>query len=70
MVILGFVAALIGVVLILNVGRSADRLAALARPWPWWLRGWAGTSPLGYRIVGVLWVALGALFVAEGLKRL
>jgi hypothetical protein len=63
------VAAVVGVVLILNIGRSADRLAALARPWPWWLRGWAGSNPVSYRIVGVLWVLLGALLVADGMRR-
>jgi len=65
----GVVAAVVGVVLLLNIGRSADRLAALARPWPWWLRGWAGSNPLSYRIVGVLWVLLGALLVADGMRR-
>ena len=69
MALTGVVAALVGVVLLLNIGRSADRLAALARPWPWWLRGWAGSNPLSYRIVGVLWVLLGALLVADGMRR-
>ena len=69
MAITGVVAAVVGVVLLLNIGRSADRLAALARPWPWWLRGWAGSSPLSYRVVGVLWVLLGALLVADGMRR-
>ena len=69
MAITGVVAAVVGVVLLLNIGRSADRLAALARPWPWWLRGWAGSNPLSYRIVGVLWVLLGALLVADGMRR-
>ena len=69
MALTGVVAAVVGVVLLLNIGRSADRLAALARPWPWWLRGWAGSNPLSYRIVGVLWVLLGALLVADGMRR-
>ena len=69
MALTGVVAAVVGVVLILNIGRSADRLAALARPWPWWLRGWAGSNPVSYRIVGVLWVLLGALLVADGMRR-
>ena len=67
MVIVGIAFIAGGIVLVFNVGRSADGLAALARPWPSWLRGWAGDNPNNYRAVGVAWILIGVVLTGKNL---
>jgi len=65
MVILGIVFVAIGIILVLNLGRSAEGLAAIARPWPSWLRGWAGDKATNYRVIGAAWIVFGAVVIGK-----
>lgn len=68
MVIAGSIVGILGLVLLLNVLQSADRLAAFSRPFPWWLKGAGANNPIAHRLVGAGFVVMGLAFIAVGLR--
>lgn len=68
MLLAGVLIGIVGGVLALNAAGLADGLAAMARIWPVWLRGWAGDNPLNYRLVGAAFVILGLVMAGRGLS--
>lgn len=67
MAALGLVFAIVGVVLTVNVGGGADRLAAFSRPFPAWLKGVGADYPLTYRFIGVVFLVAGLGVAIAGL---
>jgi hypothetical protein len=63
MIVGGLVAGL-GLLLALNVARAAERLARLNRPYPWWVKWPLTDDPAGYRVVGAVVAAVGAVVFA------
>ena len=55
---------LLGLILVFNLFGSADLVAALSRPWPWWLKSPAADYPLTHRILGAVFVVMGLAFIA------
>jgi hypothetical protein len=55
--------AVVGLVLALNIGNSADRLARISRALPWWFR-WPIRSdhPTTNRALGVAYLIFATLF--------
>ena len=69
MLIAGLVVAAIGFVFLLDLGRAAEKFAAMARPLPAWMTWPWSTSPVYYRFMGALFIAMGALFLGAALER-
>jgi len=64
----GAVFAIVGTALAFNVGKSADRLAAVSR-FSVWLRASKSRLPAFIRGIGVVWAALGVSLAAVGLRQ-
>ncbi len=69
MLIAGLAVVVVGFVLLLDLGGAAEKFAAMARPLPVWMTWPWSTSALYYRFMGVLFIAMGALFLGVALPR-
>jgi hypothetical protein len=62
--IAGIIVCALGIALLLNVLRLADRLAAISRPFPWWFKGIGADYPVTHRVVGAGLLVIGVTFIA------
>ena len=59
--------ALMGLILIFNVGSSADSLAGMNRVVPWWLKSPGGNDAATWRVAGGIFVVAAAAFAYEAM---
>lgn len=52
-----------GLVLLLNLGHTADRFARMNRALPWWLKTIGGNYPATYRALGGLFLLAAAVLI-------
>lgn len=66
MIVLGLVFGCVGAVLAFNAARSADRLAAISRTFPGWIKPIGADYALTGRFVGAVFLVVGLGLVIVG----
>jgi hypothetical protein len=68
LLILGLVLVAVGLVLAGNLVGAADVWAAMAKPFPAWMRAPYSDNPMYYRIFGVVFVVGGFVCAVSGVR--